>query len=236
MRGGLCLEVSGKVRFPFMGIRKRCRRCLSKGNLPIFYAFTAVIWLAALKALGYLLNLSLELVRTLGILRPFYNFHPHYFMGALFISLLTLVLLLISAFVILLVLMQRTSQSGGMGAALGGGAAESAFGAETNNILTKGTIYGIIAFFVVALVLFLIYQSRAADRLQTVDAATLIGSDTAESSAGTTTSVVESVIADLADAKVEDAVGSIDAVVESVEVEAPVVDVDASATEAPSSN
>ena len=80
-------------------------------------------------------------------------------MGALFISLLTLVLVLISAFVVLLVLMQRTSQSGGMGAALGGGAAESAFGADTNNVLTKGTIYGIIAFFVTALVLYLIYLS-----------------------------------------------------------------------------
>ena len=80
-------------------------------------------------------------------------------MGTLFISLLTLALLLISAFVVLLVLMQRTSQSGGMGAALGGGAAESAFGSDTSNVLTKGTIYGIISFFVVALVLYLLYQS-----------------------------------------------------------------------------
>lgn len=207
-----------------------------KGKLTYFLCIYGCYLARCIEALGYQLNLSLELMRTLDILPPFSNFHPHYFMGALFISLLTLVLLLISAFVILLVLMQRTSQSGGMGAALGGGAAESAFGAETNNILTKGTIYGIIAFFVVALVLFLIYQSRAADRLQTVDAATLISSDTAEPSAGTTTSVVESVIADLADAKVEAAVGTIDAVVESVEVEAPVVDADASATEAPSSN
>ena len=87
-------------------------------------------------------------------------------MGTLFISLLTLALLLISAFVVLLVLMQRTSQSGGMGAALGGGAAESAFGSDTSNVLTKGTIYGIISFFVVALVLYLLYQSITEEQLE----------------------------------------------------------------------
>ena len=105
---------------------------------------------------------------------PFYcNIYPTA-MSALFISLLTLVLLLISAFIVLIVLMQRTSQSGGMGAALGGGAAESAFGADTNNVLTKGTIYGIIAFFVIGLALYLFYQSQASDATNTVDAATLI--------------------------------------------------------------
>ena len=95
-------------------------------------------------------------------------------MGTLLISLLTLALLLISAFVVLIVLMQRTSQSGGMGAALGGGAAESAFGADTNNVLTKATVYGIIAFFLLALGLYLLYQAQAAERLQEVDMNTLI--------------------------------------------------------------
>lgn len=95
-------------------------------------------------------------------------------MGALFISLLTLILILISVFVVLLVLMQRTSQSGGMGAALGGGAAESAFGSDTNNVLTKGTIYCTIAFFLVSLGLFLIYQSRAAERTKTFNPEELI--------------------------------------------------------------
>ena len=70
--------------------------------------------------------------------------------------------------------MQRTSQSGGMGAALGGGAAESAFGSDTNNVLTKATVYGIIAFFLVALGLYLIYQAQAAERMQEVDMNTLI--------------------------------------------------------------
>ena len=95
-------------------------------------------------------------------------------MDTLLISLLTLALLLISAFVVLIVLMQRTSQSGGMGAALGGGAAESAFGSDTNNVLTKATVYGIIAFFLVALGLYLIYQAQAAERMQEVDMNTLI--------------------------------------------------------------
>ena len=101
-------------------------------------------------------------------------------MSGLFISLLTLVLVLISLFVILLVLMQRTSQSGGMGAALGGGAAESAFGSDTNNVLTKGTIYSTIAFFIVSLGLFLIYQSKVAERTKILDPVELISVDKTE--------------------------------------------------------
>jgi preprotein translocase subunit SecG len=97
-------------------------------------------------------------------------------MSTLLISLLTLVLLLISAFVILIVLMQKTSQSGGMGAALGGGAAESAFGSDTNNILTKGTVYGIIAFFLVALGLYLLYQAQSTSAAPEVDMNSFISS------------------------------------------------------------
>jgi preprotein translocase subunit SecG len=88
----------------------------------------------------------------------------------LLISLLTLALLLISAFVILLVLMQKNSQSGGMGSALGGGLAESAFGSETSNILNKVTIYTSIAFFVIALGLYLLYQKTASDAQLDIDA------------------------------------------------------------------
>lgn len=101
-------------------------------------------------------------------------------MGSLFVSLLTLILILISAFVVLLVLMQRTSQSGGMGAALGGGATESAFGSDTNNVLTKATIYSIIAFFVVSLGLFLIYQSKAAEQSPTLNPKELISAADSE--------------------------------------------------------
>lgn len=163
-------------------------------------------------------------------------------MSALFISLLTLVLILISAFVILLVLMQRTSQSGGMGAALGGGAAESAFGSDTSNILTKGTIYGIIAFFLVALGLFLMYQSEASNRTQIVSAGELISAEKVAPAAetmieesvleGTAGTVVEDVVA-----IVEDSAATIEARVDSAEVAAPVVGAKASTTETvPTSN
>jgi preprotein translocase subunit SecG len=111
-------------------------------------------------------------------------------MSTLLISLLTLILLLISAFVILIVLMQRTSQNGGMGAALGGGAAESAFGSETNNILTKGTVYGIVAFFLVALGLYLLYQAKAAETVEAVDMNTLISTEAPADSVETVPAVL----------------------------------------------
>lgn len=140
-------------------------------------------------------NFSLELTGMPDMLRGFLK-SPVFIMGTLFISLLTLVLLLISAFIVLLVLMQRTSQSGGMGAALGGGAAESAFGSETNSILMKGTIYGIVAFFLVALGLYLLYQSAAADRVQEVDPSTLISAGENGEAAEPAAGVVENVDGD----------------------------------------
>lgn len=108
--------------------------------------------------------------------------------------------------------MQRTSQNGGMGAALGGGAAESAFGSDTNNILTKATIYGTIAFFVVSLGLYLLYQAKASDATIGLDVKTLISADAAEAeelTAETVTTVVESL----------DAEGTMGPVVESVEAQ-----------------
>ena len=114
-------------------------------------------------------------------------------MSTLLISLLTLFLLLISAFVILIVLMQKTSQSGGMGAALGGGAAESAFGSDTNNILTKGTVYGIITFFLVALGLYLLYQAQSTSATTEVDMNTFITSEEEQPVAETIAEVVESI-------------------------------------------
>lgn len=138
------------------------------------------------------LSFSLEIINRLGILAHFSHSQRPSIMSTLLISLLTLVLLLISAFVILIVLMQRTSQSGGMGAALGGGAAESAFGSETSNILTKGTVYGIIAFFLVALGLYLLYQAQAANVVEDVDMNTLISSQEEAPAAETITEAVES--------------------------------------------
>ena len=51
-----------------------------------------------------------------------------------------------------------------MGSAFGGGMAESAFGSDTSNVLTKATIYTSIAFFTIALILYLMYQGSASDQ------------------------------------------------------------------------
>lgn len=68
--------------------------------------------------------------------------------------------------------MQKPSSNAGMGAALGGGAAEQAFGGEATNVLTRGTIYAIIAFFVISFGLYLgnLYASGDRERSQEGDA------------------------------------------------------------------
>ena len=96
-----------------------------------------------------------------------------------------------------------------MGAALGGGAAESAFGSDTNNILTKGTVYGIIAFFLVALGLYLLYQAQSLSVAPEVDMNTLISSQVEEPVAETNSEAVES--SDLGVSS-EDLVESVEAV------------------------
>jgi preprotein translocase subunit SecG len=98
---------------------------------------------------------------------------------SLFIGVLTFILVLTSLFLVLVVLMQRAKSDGGMGAAMGGGATESAFGAETNNVLSTATIRGAIVFFVLGFILYManIYQAKhheAADsKLPTVNAPAL---------------------------------------------------------------
>ena len=80
------------------------------------------------------------------------------------LGILTFILILVSLFLILVVLMQRAKSDGGMGAAIGGGMAESAFGGETSNVLTKATINSAIAFFVLSFLLYLgnVYQRQHA--------------------------------------------------------------------------
>ncbi|MBM3872762.1 MAG: preprotein translocase subunit SecG [Verrucomicrobia bacterium] len=79
------------------------------------------------------------------------------------IGILTFVLILLSLFIVLVVLAQK-AKDGGVGAALGGGATEAAFGAETNNVLSRATINASIGFFVLSFVLYLghIYQRKQA--------------------------------------------------------------------------
>ena len=90
------------------------------------------------------------------------------------LTILTVILIFVSLFLILVVLAQKSSDSG-MGTALGGGAAEAAFGAQTNTVLSKATIYSSILFFVLALVIYLgrIYErshARADNALPTIAA------------------------------------------------------------------
>lgn len=93
----------------------------------------------------------------------------------LLINIFTVVLILVSLFLVLVVLMQKAKSDGGV-AAMGGGVAESTFGAETGNVLSKATINAAILFFVLSFGLYLahIYQAKhqnAADnKLPTVTA------------------------------------------------------------------
>lgn len=81
-------------------------------------------------------------------------------MAGFIIGLFSVILVLISLFVMLIILMQRPSANSGMGSSLGGGIAESAFGGESVNVLTRWTIYCIVGFFVIAFGLYLFYMGR----------------------------------------------------------------------------
>jgi preprotein translocase subunit SecG len=70
-----------------------------------------------------------------------------------------LVLGFVCLLTVLVILMQRPSANAGMGASLGGGAAESAFGGEAGNVLTKATTILIITFLVLSLGLFLGFKA-----------------------------------------------------------------------------
>ena len=60
--------------------------------------------------------------------------------------------------------MQRASSGGGLGAAFGGGLADSAFGTDTGNILTKTTVYTTVAFFIISFGLYLGYMSMLGEK------------------------------------------------------------------------
>ena len=81
------------------------------------------------------------------------------FTMSILLGIFTFILIILSVFLVLLVLMQK-AKDGGVGAALGGGMTEAAFGADTNNMLSKLTINVTIAFFVLNFALYLghIYQ------------------------------------------------------------------------------
>lgn len=86
-------------------------------------------------------------------------------MGSILIGLFTLFLVIVCVLLVLVILMQRPNANAGMGAALGGGAAESTFGGEAGNVLTRATVKLTVLFFVVAAGLFMgyIYLSSQTD-------------------------------------------------------------------------
>ena len=73
-------------------------------------------------------------------------------MAPFFIGLLSVLLGIVSVLIVLIVLMQRPKQEG-LGAAFGGGMTDQMFGAQTTNVLQKGTVYLAVMFFVFALII-----------------------------------------------------------------------------------
>jgi len=77
-----------------------------------------------------------------------------------------LIVVLLSLFVIdavlmcLVILMQRSKQEG-LGAAFGGGLTESVWGAQTSNVLVKGTVWMALIFFILSISLARLYTYRA---------------------------------------------------------------------------
>jgi preprotein translocase subunit SecG len=69
-------------------------------------------------------------------------------------------LFLVSVLVVLIILMQRPSANAGMGSALGGGAAESVFGGESANVLSKMTTTLTVILFVLSFGLYLGFVAR----------------------------------------------------------------------------
>ena len=63
------------------------------------------------------------------------------------ITLLTVLLLFVCLLMVLIILMQRPKQEG-LGAAFGGGMTDQMFGAQTSNVLQKGTVYFAIFYFI----------------------------------------------------------------------------------------
>ncbi len=96
-------------------------------------------------------------------------------MLSLLIGIFTLILILICVLLVLVILMQRPSADAGMGASLAGGAAESAFGGETGNVLTRVCVKCIVVFFVLTFSLFLgnIYLNSTEKASEDVSAPTM---------------------------------------------------------------
>ncbi|NBV47797.1 MAG: preprotein translocase subunit SecG [Verrucomicrobia bacterium] len=80
-------------------------------------------------------------------------------------------LFLVCILVVLVILMQRPSANAGMGAALGGGAAETVFGGESANVLSKMTTTLTVILFVLSFGLYLGFVAREKPTVKALDAA-----------------------------------------------------------------
>jgi len=72
--------------------------------------------------------------------------------------------------VVLVILMQRPSANAGMGSALGGGAAETVFGGESANVLSKMTTTLTVILFVLSFGLYLGFVAREKPVSKALDA------------------------------------------------------------------
>ena len=79
-------------------------------------------------------------------------------------------LFLVCILVVLVILMQRPSANAGMGSALGGGAAETVFGGESANVLSKMTTTLTVILFVLSFGLYLGYVAREKPVSKALDA------------------------------------------------------------------
>ena len=79
-------------------------------------------------------------------------------------------LFLVCILVVLVLLMQRPSANAGMGSALGGGAAETVFGGESANVLSKMTTTLTVILFVLSFGLYLGFVAREKPVSKALDA------------------------------------------------------------------
>ena len=79
-------------------------------------------------------------------------------------------LFLVCILVVLVILMQRPSANAGMGSALGGGAAETVFGGESANVLSKMTTALTVILFVLSFGLYLGFVAREKPVAKALDA------------------------------------------------------------------
>ena len=75
------------------------------------------------------------------------------------ITLLTVLLLFVCLLMVFIILMQRPKQEG-LGAAFGGGMTDQMFGAQTSNVLQKGTVYFAIFYFIASAAIAILVSNK----------------------------------------------------------------------------